>query len=106
MKTIGLIGGTTWLSTLDYYRNINQLINQSLGGLNSAKIILYSVNFQEFQPPSDPSEWTQITESFTAIALKLEAAGADCVAFCANTPHLIADKIQAAIRIPLIHIAE
>jgi aspartate racemase len=106
MKTIGLIGGTTWFSTLDYYKFINELTNQKLGALNSAKIILYSVNFQQFQPPSDPSEWTQITESFTDIALTLQTAGADCIAFCANTPHLIADKIEKAIQIPLIHIAE
>src|SRR4051812_14912152 len=94
MKTIGLIGGTTWLSTIDYYKNINQITNQKLGELNSAKIILYSVNFQEFQPPIKISEWTHLTESFISIAQSLENAGAECLAFCANTPHLIADKIQ------------
>jgi aspartate racemase len=67
MKTLGLIGGTTWVSTVDYYRLINQQINNKLGGLNSAKIFLYSVNFAEFNPPTDPKEWGEITHKFTDI---------------------------------------
>jgi aspartate racemase len=106
MKTIGLIGGTTWLSTIDYYRIINQKTNELLGGLNSAKILLYSVNFEEFRPPVIPSEWGELSEKFAAIAQKLEKAGADCIVFCANTPHIVADDVQQNIEIPIIHIAE
>ncbi len=106
MKTLGLIGGTTWLSTIDYYRIINQKTNELMGGLNFAKILLYSVNFEEFRPPVIPSEWGEISEKFTAIAKNLEKAGADCIVFCANTPHIVADDVQQNIGIPIIHIAE
>ena len=106
MKTLGLIGGTTWLSTIDYYRLINQKTAGLLGGLNSARILLYSVNFEEFRPPVDPAEWSTLTGKFIAIAKNLENAGADGIVFCANTPHLIADDVRKNINIPLIHIAE
>ncbi len=106
MKTLGLIGGTTWVSTIDYYRLINQQINKKLGGLNSAKILLYSVNFAEFNPPTDPKDWGEITRKFTDISKNLEKAGADCIVFCANTPHIIADEIQKILNIPVINIAE
>src|ERR1700733_7550577 len=106
MKTLGLIGGTTWISTMDYYSLINRKTNELLGGLNSAKILLYSVNFEEFRPPVDPADWDDITKRFTAIAKKLESNGVDALVFCANTPHLIADKVQDNIDIPLIHIAQ
>lgn len=106
MKTIGLIGGTTWVSTVDYYRLINQQVNKKLGGLSSARILLYSVNFAEFNPPIDPKEWGEITKKFTNITKTLEKAGADCIVFCANTPHIIADEIQKIIDVPIINIAE
>ena len=106
MKTIGLIGGTTWLSTIDYYRLINQSINERLGGLNSAKLYLYSLNFEEFKPGADERDWDRIARTLTEIGQKLETAGAECLAFCANTPHLVADIVQEKINIPLIHIAE
>ncbi len=106
MKTLGLIGGTTWVSTVDYYRLINQQVNKKLGGLSSAKILLYSVNFAEFNPPTDPNEWGEITKKFSDISKNLERAGADCIVFCANTPHIIADDIQRIIGIPIINIAE
>jgi aspartate racemase len=106
MKTLGLIGGTTWVSTIDYYRLINQKTNALLGGLNSAKILLYSVNFEEFRPPVDPADWAELTEKFTLIAQKLERDGADAIIFCANTPHLIAEGVRQKLGIPLIHIAE
>ena len=106
MKTLGLIGGTTWVSTVDYYKLINQQVNKILGGLHSAKILLYSVDFAEFNPPIDPNEWGGITKKFSAISQNLERAGADCIAFCANTPHIIADEIQRIIGIPIIDIAE
>jgi aspartate racemase len=106
MKTIGLIGGTSFISTIDYYRNINQQINERLGGLNSAKILLYSLNFEEFKPPAELKDWFQPFTMLPEIAKNLESAGADCIAICANTPHIAADVIQQNIGIPLIHIAE
>jgi aspartate racemase len=106
MKTLGLIGGTGWVSTVEYYRIINQQVNKRLGGLNSAKILLYSVNQQEFKPPSNPAEIGKFAEFLIAIARQLENAGADCLIICANTPHMAADLIRKQIRIPLIHIAE
>ena len=86
MKTLGLIGGTTWASTLDYYRIINQQVNERLGGLASAKILLYSLNFEEFKPPLDPAQWGRPAEMLIRIAKLLENAGADCLLICANTP--------------------
>jgi aspartate racemase len=106
MKLIGLIGGTTWFSTAEYYRLINQLTNQKAGASHSAKLLLYSVDFEEFKPSTDMSKWVDMATRFTEIALKLEAAGAECLAICANTPHLIADQITKKLNIPLIHIAQ
>lgn len=106
MKTIGLIGGTSWISTVAYYRIINRLTNERLGGLNSAKILLYSINFEEFKPPADPNGWGPVAETLTGIARRLENAGAECLLLCANTPHMAAESIQKNIHIPLLHIAE
>jgi len=106
MKTLGLIGGTSWASTVEYYRIINQEVNKRLGGLNSAKIFLYSVNQEEIKPPANASEVAHLAEFLTAIAKKMEAAGAECLLLCANTPHVAAEIVQKNIRIPLIHIAE
>ena len=88
------------------YRIINQLTNERLGGLNSAKILLYSLNFEEFKPPSDPDSWGPVAATFTGIARRLQSAGADCLLLCANTPHMAADTVQKNIGIPLLHIAE
>jgi len=71
MKTLGLIGGTTWVSTVDYYRLINQMVNQRLGGLNSARMLLYSVNFEEFRPPDTVEGWENVTQRIIAIARTL-----------------------------------
>lgn len=106
MKTLGLIGGTTWVSTVDYYRLINQMVNQRLGGLNSAKLLLYSVNFEEFRPPDTIEGWEVITQRVIDIARTLEQGGAQGLVLCANTLHKIADRVQAGIGIPIIHIAE
>ena len=106
MKTLGLIGGTSWVSTIDYYRIINQQINDRLGGLNAARLILYSLNYEEFKPPPDPKDWGATSEGLISIAKNLEAVGAECIILCANTPHMAADIIQKNIAIPLIHIAE
>jgi len=106
MKTIGLIGGTTWASTAEYYRIINLETNRRLGGVASAKILLYSVNFAEYQPPPDAAGWKEVGDRLSDIAVRLERAGADCILLCANTMHLVADQVSAPLRIPLIHIAE
>lgn len=106
MKTLGLIGGTTWHSTVDYYRIINQQVNARLGGQSSARLLLYSVNFAELQPPSDPARWAQVSAALSDIARRLEGAGAECIVLCANTPHLVADLVQKSVTIPLLHIAE
>lgn len=106
MKTLGLIGGTTWVSTVDYYRILNRLVNERLGGLNSAKILLYSVNFEEFRPPDTPEGWENVTQRVIAIARNLETGGAEGLVLCANTLHKIADRVQEKIGIPIIHIAE
>ncbi len=106
MKTLGLIGGTTWVSTVDYYRLINQMVNQRLGGLNSAKMLLYSVNFEEFRPPETPEGWESITQRVIGIARTLEQGGAEGLVLCANTLHKVFDRVQEKIGIPIIHIAE
>ena len=106
MKTIGLVGGITWLSTIDYYRLINQMINEKLGGVSSAKILMCSVEFAEIKRLTEADDWNGLFAIVSDVAKKLETAGADCILICANTMHKIADKIQATIKIPLIHIAE
>jgi len=106
MKTLGLIGGTGWVSTVDYYKLINELTNEKLGGVHAAKLILYSLNFGEIKPLLDVNDWDSISGIYTGIALKLKEAGAAGIVLAANTPHLIADKIRKAVQLPLIHIAE
>jgi len=105
MKTIGLIGGITWLSTLDYYRLLNQMTNEQLGGVSSAKIILHSMEFGEIKRLTETDRWEDLNALIGDTALKLEKAGADCVLVCANTMHKIADSVQKTLKIPLIHIA-
>jgi aspartate racemase len=106
MKTIGLIGGTSWVSTVDYYRVINQETNRRLGGINSAKILLYSVNYHEFRLLADAGNWEEQTERIADIAIRLQQARADCILLCANTMHMVADRVQSKINIPLLHIAD
>jgi aspartate racemase len=105
MKTLGLIG-ITWISTSVYFKTINRLVNERLGGAHSAKILLYSVDFNEFKSLLEKNDWEQIEETLLGIARRLEKAGADCLVMCSNTPHLAAGKIRRNIRIPLLHIAE
>lgn len=106
MRTIGIIGGLSWPSTIDYYRSINELVNQKLGGSEAAKIILYSFNFGDIRELTLRDDWHTITTWACDVARKLEQAGADCVLIGANTMHRIADAIQQSIKIPIIHIAE
>ena len=106
MKTIGFIGGLTWLSSMDYYRLLNQLTNEKLGGVSSCKMLMYSVEFEEIKTLTVAGDWDGIAAIICKIAKTLEQAGADCILIGANTMHHIADRVQAAINIPLIHIAE
>ena len=106
MKTIGFIGGTSWFSTASYYQTINQMVNERLGGANAARLILYSVNFQEYHQLQESGRWDAIEQLYTDIALKLEHAGAECILLCANTPHLIADQLVPKLKVPFIHIAD
>jgi aspartate racemase len=106
MKTLGLIGGTTWVSTVDYYKYINQLTVERLGGLNSAKILLYSVRFSEIKSLADAGDWKSLGELMSGIAQNLEKAGADAIVLCANTMHIVADRILEDISIPLVHITD
>lgn len=106
MKTLGLIGGTTWVSTVDYYRYINQLIADKLGGLNSAKILLYSLNFDELKALFDAGDWRQVAQNLSEIAKVLENAGAEAIVLCSNTTHLAAAEIERKINVPLIHIVD
>ncbi len=105
MKTIGLIGGISWLSTIEYYRILNQLVNDKLGGMEAAKIIVYSVNFGDVKKLTEANDWDGLAVMMRDAARQLEKAGADCLLIGANTMHKIADTIQAAVHIPLIHIA-
>jgi aspartate racemase len=106
MKTIGLIGGTTWLSTIDYYRIINQEVNRQLGELHSAKLLLYSIDFDEFRTLADAGDWPKLTEWFAGIAQQLQTAGAEAIVLCANTLHLMVPELEQLVQIPIIHVAD
>jgi aspartate racemase len=106
MKTIGLIGGMSWESTVPYYRQINETIKEHLGGLHSAKIILYSVNFHEVERLQRAGDWVAAGELLAGAARALESAGADFLVLCTNTMHKVAPAIEAAVGIPLFHIAD
>ncbi len=106
MKTIGLVGGLTWYSSMDYYRIMNQQVNERLGGDASAKIILNSVNYGEIKKLTQAGDWKAITVIISEAAKKTEVAGADCLLLGANTMHHIAEEVASAINIPLIHIAD
>lgn len=106
MKTIGLIGGITWLSTMDYYRLLNQLTNEKLGGVSSCKLLMNSLEFEEIKGLTFAGDWDSIAAIVCKASQTLELAGADCILIGANTMHYVADKVQSSINIPLIHIAE
>ena len=106
MKTIGLIGGTSWLSTIDYYRTINQEVNRQLGDLHSAKLLLYSIDFDEFKTLADAGEWGKLTEWLAGIAQRLQIAGAEAIVLCAVTLHLIITELEQLVQIPIIHVAD
>ncbi|MGB2063704.1 Aspartate racemase [Marinomonas gallaica] len=106
MKTIGMLGGMSWESTQSYYRALNEGIKASLGGLHSAKIALYSVDFSEIEECQRNSDWQQAGSILAQAARGVESAGADCLLICTNTMHKVADQVEDAINIPLIHIAD
>lgn len=106
MKTIGIIGGMSFESTTTYYKIINEAINAKLGGLNCAKILLYSVNFEEIANLQKQNEWGKAAEILSECAKKLELGGADFILIATNTMHKIFDEIQRSVKIPLIHIAQ
>ena len=106
MKTLGLLGGMSWESTADYYTLINEGIKENLGGLHSAKILMYSVDFAELADCLAKDDWNTIGDILITAAKNIEQAGADCIMICTNTMHNVADAIKAEIKIPLIHIAE
>jgi aspartate racemase len=106
MKTLGLIGGSSWASTVDYYRGINMGVNEKLGRFNSARLFMYSLNMDEFYDLINDKGWDVTGEFLADIAQKLEAAGAEALVICANTPHITAPLIAKHINIPIIHIVE
>jgi len=106
MKTIGLIGGMSWHSSAEYYRLINEGIQQTLGGLHSAKIILYSVEFDEIHRLQHAGEWDQAGAILASAAQSLQSAGADFILIGTNTMHICSPQVEAAIDIPLLHIAD
>ena len=106
MKTIGMLGGMSWESTLSYYKAINEEVKYQLGGLHSAKIILYSVNFQEIEILQHEGKWQEAGVLLAEASQKVQAGGADCLIICTNTMHKVAPQIESAISIPIIHIAD
>ena len=106
MKTIGLLGGMSWESTQGYYRAINEGVKEALGGLHSAKLVLNSVDFAEIEACQQSGDWRKAGEILAPAAQGVEAAGADCLLICTNTMHKVAEDIDDAISIPLIHIAD
>lgn len=106
MKTIGLIGGMSWESSAEYYRLINEQVKHRLGGLHSAKCILFSVDFQQIEHFQASGEWDKAGEVLAQAAQALERAGADLVIICTNTMHKVIDVIESAITIPILHIAD
>jgi aspartate racemase len=106
MKTIGLIGGMSWESTVPYYRLINETVAARLGGLHSARLVLYSVDFHDIERLQHAGDWVAAGELLAQAARSLQAAGADVLVLCTNTMHKVAAQIEAAVRIPLFHIAD
>ena len=105
MKTIGLIGGMSWESSLEYYRIINETVKEMLGGFHSAKCIMYSFDFEEVEKLQHEGKWEEATALMIDAAQRIEKAGADFVVICANTMHKMAKEIKKSVSIPLLHIA-
>jgi len=106
MKTIGLLGGMSWESTLKYYRAINKGVQKALGGFHSAKIVLYSVDFEPIEKLQAKGDWDGMARELSDAAQRVQEAGADFLLICTNTMHKVAPEIEAAIQIPVLHIAD
>ena len=106
MKTIGLIGGMSWESTVGYYQAINRGVKERLGGLHSAKVVLYSVDFDSIEKVQHRGDWQGAADILCDAARSVEAGGADCVLICTNTMHKVAAEVEQSISIPLLHIAD
>ncbi|MEV6553111.1 aspartate/glutamate racemase family protein [Streptomyces sp. NPDC051597] len=106
MRTIGLIGGMSWESSAEYYRLLNELVRERLGGLHSARCVLHSVDFAGIEELQRAGEWERAGEVLAAAAKGLEAAGADLVLICTNTMHKVADQVAAAVSVPLLHLGD
>lgn len=106
MKTIGILGGMSWESSLEYYRLINEMVAERLGGLASAKLLMYSVNFEEYENMMRSGDWGVIGDRLAERAKALETAGAECMLIATNTVHKVAGRVREAISAPLLHIAD
>jgi aspartate racemase len=106
VRTLGLLGGMSWESTLPYYRIVNERVRQRLGGLHSAKLVLHSVDFADIEEMQRAGDWDTAGAILVEAARGLHAAGAECLVICTNTMHLIAPAIEAAVDLPLLHIAD
>lgn len=106
MRTIGIIGGMSWESTVTYYQEINEAVREELGGLHSAKILMYSVDFAPIERLQSTGDWAENAEILADIARRLELAGADVILIGANTMHKVAPEVAAAVHIPVLHIAD
>jgi aspartate racemase len=106
MKTIGLLGGMSWESTVPYYQTINRVVGERLGGLHSARIVLYSVDFHDIEQLQHAGRWAEAGEMLVGAARALERAGAELLVLCTNTMHKVAPAIETSVRLPLLHIAD
>lgn len=106
MRVLGLLGGMSWESSIEYERLINQAVREKLGGANSADLIIRSFNFSDVEKLQEAGDWEAAGELLSDAAQKLEAAGAQAIVLCTNTMHVLADEIQRSVNIPLLHIAD
>jgi aspartate racemase len=106
VKTVGLLGGMSWESTVPYYRTINRVVGETLGGLHSAKMVLYSVDFQEMEQLQHAGRWTEAGEILVGAGRAVQRAGAAFLVLCTNTMHKVAAQIETAVDLPLLHIAD
>jgi aspartate racemase len=105
MRILGLIGGISWVSTIDYYRMINQGVNKKLGDLNFAECMIYSFNYQDIKRNNDAEDWDATLKMLTQAGLNMKNGGAKAIVLCANTMHMVADQLEQNLQLPLIHIA-
>jgi aspartate racemase len=105
-RVIGMLGGMSWESSAEYYRLANELVRERLGGLHSARLVLASVDFAEIEQLQGTGRWDAAGELLAGLARQLEAAGADLLVLCTNTMHKVADQVEAAVTIPLVHLAD